>query len=230
MRYELDSKEAREILNRTLVAPEETDVLFELYWLFKILGAYDGVQYNILSDDRTNPSVVASWREDGYRYVVSHDSTGTGLVFNESLASESPEPDGYLYRMDAVLKRWRNLSEELLGFRSRDSLWGGRPDIIVERFDSAGGDETLDRVFIGEVKYTRDQGYAATGLRELLEYMAYARERASPGEYVESAEDVLESVAVSGLLFVDDLDMAIESPEQISIVQYPDDVGRVIEK
>lgn len=228
MRYELDSEEAREILNRTLVAPEETEVLFELYWLFRILGAYDGVQYNLLSDDRANPSVVASWRENGFRYVVSHDSTGTGLVFSESLPPESPEPDGYLYRMDAVLKRWQDLSEELLGLRSSDSLWGGRPDIIVERFDSAGGVETLDRVFIGEVKYTRDKQYAATGLRELLEYMAYARERASPREYVESAEDVLESVAVSGLLFVDDLDMPIESSEQISIVQYPEDVDRVV--
>lgn len=228
MRYELDSEEAREVLNQTLVAPAETEVLFELYWLFRILGAYDGVRYNLLSDDQANPSVVASWREEGFRYVVSHNSTGTGLVFSESLDSESPEPDGYLYRMDAVLKRWNDLSEQLLGHRSSDSLWGGRPDIIVERFDLEGEKERLDYVFIGEVKYTRDRQYAATGLRELLEYMAYARERGAPREYVEAAEDVLDSVAVSGLLFVDELDIQIESPEQISIVQYPEGVDRVV--
>lgn len=228
MRYELDSEEARTILNQTLVTPEETEVLFELYWLFRILSLYDDVQYNLLSDQRANQSVVASWTQDGFRYRVSHDSTGTGLIFNESLASNKPDPDGYLYRTDAVLRRWQDLSEELLDIRSSGSLWGGRPDIVVERFDSDGDQETLDRVFVGEVKYTRDTQYAAKGLRELLEYMAYARRANERSDYVESADDVLDSVNVSGLLFVDDLDMDIESPDRITVVQYPEAVNQVI--
>jgi hypothetical protein len=65
--------------------------------------------------------------------------------------------------------------------------------------------------------------YAATGLRELLEYMAFVR-RAATDEYVEAPENRLNSVDVKGLLFVDQLEREIPSDteEEIKIVQYPD--------
>jgi len=57
---ELDSKEVREVLNRTLIAPEATDVVFELYWVFRILDQYSNVTYLPLSGD--NRSMVARWQ------------------------------------------------------------------------------------------------------------------------------------------------------------------------
>jgi hypothetical protein len=204
------------------------------------LDTFEGVQYRVLTDRRARPSTVARWDHGGYRYVLSHDAAGVGTAFRESLDPASVQPDGYLFRSAQVQSRWRTLAAELLGYDAGDTLWGGRPDIVLERY-ALDGDETdldaderdhgasrgghagddpdpvtqaeawtLDRVFIGEVKYTRDVGYAAAGLRELLEYMAFVRHAGAGGDYVEAPADVLESVSVHGTLFTDDL--PLDSP------------------
>ena len=230
MNHELDSEDAREILDHTLIAPENVEVLFELYWLFRILDAYDEVQYRVLTDQRDDPSTIAIWDEDGSRYVISHNSTGRGLTFNESPEGEVIEPDGYLYRMNEVLSRWQLLSENIFDRHGRNSLWGGRPDIVLERQqEDESGVWVLEQVFIGEVKYTQNVDYVANGLRELLEYMAFVRHRTGDKEYVEGPEQVLDSVSVRGLLFVDDLGRETKSGEEIDVVQYPAGVQRILE-
>lgn len=222
MRHNLDSEIARDILDHTLIAPDKTEVLFELYWLFQILDAYEGVQYHVLTDQRAHPSVIASWEQNGMRYVISHDATGRSLMFDESLDAESTEPDGYLYRMNQVLSKWQMLTGQLLDRGGQHSLWGGRPDIVLERFrEGEAGEWVLDQVLIGEVKYTRNPDYVASGLRELLEYMAFVRHRGVANGYVEAPDAVLESVDVKGLLFVDNVDIEMSSPDAITIVQYP---------
>jgi len=226
---ELDSDEAREILNHTIIAPEKTEVLFELYWVFRVLDAYEGVQYRVLTDSRESPSTIATWEQDGFQFRLSHDSTGEKLTFNESVGYEEIDPDGYLFRMNEVLSRWQSLSEQMLERSRSGSLWGGRPDIVLERYQAEeSGDWVLDQVFIGEVKYTQSLDYAATGLRELLEYMAFVR-RAATDEYVEAPENILDSVDVKGLLFVDDLGREIppNPEEKIEIVQYPESPDKV---
>lgn len=228
--HELDSTEAREILNHTLIAPENTETLFELYWVFRVLDAYGGVEYRVLTDSRDNPSTIATWEQDGSRFVLSHDATGENLTFSESIGSEDIESDGYLYRMNEVLSRWQVLSKELLGRGGSDSLWGGRPDIVLERYQDVEDDNwELEQVFLGEVKYTQNIDYVATGLRELLEYMAFVK-HATSNEYVESADEILESASVKGLLFVDKLahDTVSENDEEIAIVQYPESPERVL--
>ncbi|MCQ4334873.1 hypothetical protein KM295_15565 [Natronomonas sp. F2-12] len=116
-----------------------------------------------------------------------------------------------------------------MGRGGSDSLWGGRPDIVLERFEKSADEEwVVEDVFIGEVKYTQDTDYVATGLRELLEYMAFVRHADGNQDYVEDMEHVLESITVRGLLFTDALD--IESPdveEGIRIIEYPEqpDIG-----
>lgn len=223
---ELDSKDAREILDHTLIAPEKPEVLFELYWIFKILGSYDDVRFRVLSRD--NSSIVAEWSEGDYEYVMYHDSTGEAVTFNEQLGSESIEPDGYLYRMNAVLGRWQELSEALLDRGGSDTLWGGRPDILLERYrsNSESGNRELDQVFIGEVKYTRNADYAAIGLRELLEYMAFVRR--SNGGYVETSDNLLASVSVKGALFVDNIKTADSESKDIDIIEYGDQIRESI--
>jgi hypothetical protein len=229
VRQDLDSDVARDILNHTLIAPDETDVLFELYWLFQILGAYDGVQYRVLTDSRDNPNLIASWESNGKRYEMYHDATGQHVSFNESLDTDSVEPDGYLYRMNEVLNKWQTLSARLLDRGSQNSLWGGRPDILLEQStQDSDGEWNLKQVFIGEVKYTQDTDYAAAGLRELLEYMALAKHSGRDDDYVEAPEEVLESVAVSGLLFVADLDIDVTSPDKITVLQYPQSPKQVL--
>jgi hypothetical protein len=230
MNHDLNSADAREILNHTIVAPEKTAVLFELYWIFRILNQYEGVQYRVLADSRDDLSTVASWEQNGSRFVLSHDATGKALRFNESVESADLDSDGYLYRMNEVLARWQSLSAEALGRGGSDTLWGGRPDIVLEQYRERSEDDwKLDRVFVGEVKYTQNIDYVATGLRELLEYMAFVKHE-STDEYVEQTENVLNSVRVTGALFVDELDQETASPpgENIEIVQYGDKTDQVL--
>lgn len=228
MNQDLDSDEARDVLAHTVIAPEETETLFELYWIFRILDAYDAVEYRVLTHWRDDPSTVATWEQDRSRFVISHDATGESVTFREPLDPDAAEPDGYLFRLNQVLSRWKSLSQELLDYSGSDALWGGRPDILIERYDQDGtGEFELARVFVGEVKYTQNVGYAVTGLRELLEYMAFVK-RSQTDAYVEAPENVLESVAVRGLLFTDDLGQEAQSPDDIAIVQYDDSVGQVL--
>jgi hypothetical protein len=228
MNQQLQSEEACEILNNTIIAPEKTEVLFELYWIFRLLNAFEDIKYRVLTDWGESQSTIATWTQDGSRFKLSHDSTGEGLTFDERIESESVEPDGYLYRMNAVLNEWQLLSQKFLGSDRRDSLWGGRPDIVLEQFSLNEEDgQRLEQVFVGEVKYSRDIDYIATGLRELLEYMAFVR-RDSDGWYVEEPNEVLESVSVRGLLFVDSLDHEIPSLGDIDIIEYDDPVNRIL--
>jgi len=60
LNQELDSDEAHEILTHTVIAPEETETLFELYWIFRILNTYDAVEYRVLTHWRNDPSTVAT--------------------------------------------------------------------------------------------------------------------------------------------------------------------------
>jgi hypothetical protein len=130
--------------------------------------------------------------------------------------------------MNEVLDHWQSLSASMLDRGGEGSLWGGRPDIVLERYDQEEtGSSAPKEVFIGEVKYSRDISYIASGLRELLEYMAFVR-RSSDREYVEDTDEILSSESVKGLLFVDDLKQDTESPEEIDIVQYPDSVDKVL--
>ena len=125
--------------------------------------------------------------------------------------------------MNEVHPCWHLLSEGILGRGGSDSLWGGRPDIVLERYQESDSDGwELEQVFIGEVKYTQNIDYVATGLRELLECMAFVKHTAT-NEYIESADDVLESVAVKGLLFVDELERETPSTGDNEIADY---VGR----
>ena len=224
MRHELEAEEAREILNHTVLAPEQTETLFELYWIFCLLDGFDAAQYRVLADWRESPSTVACWEQGETRFVLSHDSTGESLTFHEKLETQKIESDGYLFRLNEVLARWQSLSEELLGRGGSDSLWGGRPDIVLERFkENVDGEWVIENVFIGEVKYTQNVDYAATGLRELLEYMAFVRHASESEDYIEDTEHVLESVNVRGLLFTDDLDGdTVNAEEGVRIVQYPE--------
>ena len=130
MNHELDSADARDILNHTLIAPEKADVLFELYWVFRVLNAYEGVKYRVLTDSRDDASTIATWEHEGSRFVLSHDATGDSLTFGESIDAADVEPDGYLYRMNEVLSRWQSLSSDMLDRAGSDALWGGRPDIL----------------------------------------------------------------------------------------------------
>lgn len=221
MNYDLDTTEAKHLLENTFIRPEQTETLFELYWVFRILDCYDSVRFELLEG---GSDIVASWETPDARYILYHDSTGSStLSFSEQLADiDCPSEDGYLFRTVQILDRWKQIADDLFDITGRDSLWGGRPDIVLERYD--GGSTNPSAVFVGEVKYTTNSSYAAQGLRELLEYMAHVRR---DGEYLEIQDDLLESRQVTGMLFVDQIDHTSERTKSgIKLRQFGDHVSK----
>ncbi len=73
----------------------------------------------------------------------------------------------------------------------KQSFYSGRPDIIFEHYDGNGG---IEKVEVGEVKYTDKKQTFKQGLEELIEYMYYVRKNS---EYLE------EEGKVEGVLVVD---------------------------
>lgn len=88
----------------------------------------------------------------------------------------------------------------------------GRPDIIIEIIDKNTG--RIVKVILGEVKYTTDREYIIQGLKELLEYVYYIKEKSIKGMYV--FENPQSGIEVEGILFVDNIDF---KPLQNEIVK-----------
>jgi len=227
MRQQLTDKEAREVLNNTMIAPEANDTLFELYWIFRLLGTFNQVEFRVIRDQ--NPSIIASWEDAGYQYTLYHNSTGNQSQFREELKDVPADEDGYLRRMHEVLQTWQNLSDRLLNRGGADTLWGGRPDIVLEKVAISEDDASeLEQVFVGEVKYTADSDYVATGLRELLEYMAFVR-RSTDDQYIEDTDHILDAKDVKGLLFVDQIQTNPDVESAINIVQFGEKLSAVMD-
>jgi len=229
MNYDIDADEARELLKNTFIKPERTEVLFELYWAINIVKAFqDNAPYH-LAFKLLEPGsgVVAEWGHGDCIYKLYHDSTGS-FTFHENLKDHitGEEDDNYISREIQVL---RALSE-IVDVSESNTLWGGRPDIILERY-SAGDSPKLESIIIGEVKYTESSGYAIQGLRELLEYIALIR-KAQKEPYIVAKDKLFEQlgdndIPIFGILFTDTIDgLSLKSSKNggkngIYLVKYP---------
>ena len=147
-----------------------------------------------------------------------HNSTGIfGLKESiEDLNKKLGNKDNYLGRELKVLEKL----EQMAQIKSDKSLWGGRPDIILEKY---GKDDKIMSVFIGEVKYTDDRNYAIQGLKELLEYMALIKGK---GVYIENYANLFGKLEmVKGGLFLDKInELNIKSDDKIQIVMFGEDI------
>ena len=93
---------------------------------------------------------------------------------------------------------------------SQRSFFSGRPDFLVLRYEVGSGREGLDEIIIGEVKYTQSASTFSRGLRELLEYIYFARENQ---EYLFESE--VRNVDVNGLLCTDGVTTRVGEVESI---------------
>jgi len=219
MNYDLTPSEAQELLKNTFIRPGRVEVLFELFWIFKVIMAIThdkkAVTFNIIDG---NNNIVAEWEDEYYRYRIYHDSTG---VFNFREKWENikiPEKDGYLKRESLVVKEWQKASKEFFDLQRGDVLWGGRPDIVLEKYHK--GQKRPVQVFLGEVKYTESVYYASKGLKELLEYMALIR--SSDNYFEDDANAVFSSDKIKGWLFLDNVDVVRQHSQNVSVIKIGD--------
>lgn len=224
MDHEIEKGEAKDLLRNTFIKPENTDTLFELYWIIRILNNYDAVRFHLIEGSNNQ---VAEWEDKKFEYKIYHNSTGSSgfLSFQEKIEDMNrPSEDGYLAREARVAENWREISKEAFDFSGKDSLWGGRPDIIVEKYEKDL--ENLVQLFIGEVKHTENREYAAQGLKELLEYMALVKK---DKKYISDLENVFQTTKIKGMLFVDQVGEVQElESENISIKKYGEKIENIL--
>ncbi len=223
LNYEIDPEEAKLLLSNTFIKPEKTEVLFELYWVFKIIkeltsGTPKDIKFNII--DGSN-NIVAEWEENIYLYKIYHDSVGN-FGFKESFENlKIPEKDGYLAREGIALKKWEELNELLFDLDKTGSLWGGRPDVILEEYIKKTG--KINKILIGEVKYTESNDYASQGLKELLEYMSLIRKDQN---YYYQKGEIFHSDKIRGYLFTDNINCKPLDLKVVRVIKF-DDVRKI---
>lgn len=197
MRGQYSEEDIVKLLRETFIAPDNVDVLFELYWIVQLIKQNTNESQLHLMDGSQN--MVASWEEGLLEYRLYHDSTGSGAVRFHIGSSEIAESDNpYLQQKYQSFSESNRLAQEFFGRAVANSVWRGRPDFLLEIYNTDSGE--MVKLIIGEVKNTSRVEYAITGLEELLDYVHFVKD--GKGEYLLSGD-----VDVRGVLCVGDVEL-----------------------
>lgn len=191
--YEEDDLE--ELLNETLILPKDAATLFELYAVFKLIRKVGkGFKINKIEEGADE---IASFEGTNSKTIVYHDSTGERLSFFEDLDKLRHKEANieFLEKYRKARLEHTRLIGNLIG-RESETLYSGRPDILIEQYE----DDSLKKIWIGEVKYTDLKQTFSRGLKELVEYLYFAH---SEDGYLTDSGDEVE---MKGILVVDDME------------------------
>ena len=170
MQGEYNKKDLNELLNETLILPGETHRLFELYTIFKILKKLEkNLELQKIEEGTTK---IASYKENNQEIHVYHDSTGQ-ITFHEKIEKLKQKTDiEYLERYRKATLEHAELTKNLLN-KEKPTPYQGRPDILIEHYQN----KKLTKLTIGEVKYTENKQTFQKGLKELIKYLYYAKQK-----------------------------------------------------
>ncbi|MBO1511129.1 hypothetical protein [Metabacillus bambusae] len=216
---EIDQKEVQQLLRETFVFPQEEDVLFELYWVVQLIEHNTNNAQLQIMDGRNN--LVANWNDEKYIYKVFHDSTGSNQIkFNVFTNEVSLHEHPFINRKLNSMSKAEKLAKDLFSQCIDTSIyWSGRPDIIVEIYEK--DTNVLKNVVIGEVKHTTRLEYAVTGLRELVDYVTFIKDRNS--NYMDQNDEI----KVRGMLFTDRVNMNQPNNKRLNLIEYTDQVVHI---
>ena len=163
-----------ELFSETLVVPERIPRLFELFCVFKLIRELDRQFPGVtLQPIEPGASEIARLEDDRYRIEVYHDQQGD-LQFYEPI--EDIEPTSPFFRRHLeVLESHNKHLQAFTGSGSNEALYQGRPDIVALLYDKERNPKLPRNVLLGEIKYTDQEQTFSRGLKELIEYMTYAR-------------------------------------------------------
>lgn len=198
------------LLSSTLIVPGDISTLFELYCIFKIVFKIQedlNMKLNIISKENEE---FAIFENDSYIINVFHDSTGS-LNFYDNLNDinlNNIQEYSFLSRLVNSILSYGSIFNELTGGTSIKSLYRGRPDIIIEFWRKLPGeDKVLEKIYIGEVKYTNKKSTFSKGLKELVEYIYFAKYQK---DYLlknkEKSDSISDDLEIYGILIADKTD------------------------
>ncbi|WP_049980277.1 hypothetical protein [Halolamina rubra] len=209
---EFDDEEVSSLLSETLVEPNDVPTLFELFGVFKLIGVVRRAFDVGLQPIQDTSEAIARMESETTRVEVYHDTSGD-LAFSESIDDVEPPMPEYLRRYREMLDEHVQAAKESIDRDVGRNLFDGRPDLLIEVYDTSGDADSLTELLIGEMKYTNSEQTFTDGLKELLEYLKYAREGANAQGYLQDQMDTLR-----GVLVVDSVDFDQPSNEEISVI------------
>lgn len=198
--FDVDKNDIVKFFENTFIEIADENTLFELLWIVRILRSNSKNYRMYLIDGSSNK--VASFGDDTKVVSIYHNSTGTSeFVFNikkdeiENLVGKNE----YISRLFEISNDFYDLTSAIFDNKQIDStsIWSGRPDILIEIRNKESG--KLEKIIIGEVKYTIDENYMLEGLWQLLEYMYYLKDYNK--DYIYKNKNI----EIEGMLFVDDI-------------------------
>jgi len=192
MELNLEDDEMKNLLDETLILPGEIHRLFEFYAVFSYLKKLNK-KYEV-KPIKAGADSIAEFFEDDLVVTVYHNSTGKLRFYGEieELKNEVCNIDHLeQYRRSVVehteiIKKY--LEEDKGGYKS------GRPDMLIEY----RRDGNLERLLVGEFKYSHRKQAFSQGLKELLEYLHFARENKKESYLIDK-----KNVDISGVFIID---------------------------
>jgi hypothetical protein len=184
----------------TLVVPERLPRLFELFCVFRLLRGLRSLAFR-LQPIEAGASQLAVLEDEQHTVDVYHDRSGN-LSFHVPLSELDGVDADYVERVRHAQHQHQRLTKAFLGNRTEPSLFHGRPDLVIEVYDSTNRD-ALNAVVLGEIKYSDSQQTFTRGLEELLKYIEFAQQDG----YLTDQD-----VEICGLLITDDVDVNERSP------------------
>jgi hypothetical protein len=162
-----------DLLAETLIVPSTTPTLFELFCCFRIIRILSRHTpgFSLQPIDRQSDALAHLESPDA-RIEIHHDSTGN-LSFHESFDPTDRPTQPLFARYADGLTNYSNTLEALTGNPHDPVLYSGRPDLIIERYDTTADDQ-LVAVLLGEIKYSDKKQTFKQGLEELLMYRQFA--------------------------------------------------------
>lgn len=173
----------QQALTEFFIVPKHTDVLFELYWIVRLIRQQQNVTFYV-NDGKTRP--IASWQLGETIVTIYHNKAKTPHTQFYTTFHELHGAHPFVQATKAAAAQFSDAAQAMFGRKQTNVVWRGRPDFIVEYVK----DDVLTHVVIGEVKYTSSKAYMKQGLAQLLRYMHFMKATSQP--------------AIYGLLCVDD--------------------------
>lgn len=202
----LDEDEVENLFKRTFIDILNDWTLFELYWIVRIIKENTkNAKLYILDDKNTK---VAEWRDNENIYTIYHNSTGSNEIsFKVDLEEISDIENIVINKRREIINETNTIAKKIFpNIRERYSkVFNGRPDILIEIRNI--NNKKLNKVVIGEVKYTKDTNNIIQGIKELLEYIKFIKyKQNNKYEYFSELDIDLE---VEGLLLSENLILKI---------------------
>lgn len=169
-----DSEALEELLSETTITPASENRLFELYVLFRFIGAIETARGEPLSVSmiRSDRDAIVQLKDE-YELNVYYDQSGPDDIRFET---KFDRPESEFSRFEDVYYRAGTVADAF--FRTESSERTKRPDIFAMRSGTGG---TEPEYFVVEVKNSASEGTIRRGIKETLEYLAFLKRE---GEFV----------------------------------------------